>query len=302
MNRAEFIFAAIDVLFHPFQNYITKEGVKCIKEISYNDQYAECKGDIYFKEGAKEPMPVIVNVHGGGFVKGDKKHRKSIAHLYADRGWFVWNINYRLSPKHKFPALPYDVVSAINYLKVLSEKYNLNLDKVVLTGDSAGAYAATYAVAAAFDDNLTAKVGLPKSEIKPAGLVSFCGIYDLMSSLKLKIPFGMVRCIGEGYLGFKFNKDYSNIVEYELVNEVGPSCFVNENWCPCLLTMAKKDLFCAGQGEILYNNIKNAGVYVVEKHSTKFIDNHCYHFNFWTKTSKDTMKAVYEFLDELYAK
>ena len=104
MNRAEFIFAAIDVLFHPFQNYITKEGVKCIKDISYNDQYAECKGDIYFKEGAKEPMPVIVNVHGGGFVKGDKKHRKSIAHLYADRGWFVWNINYRLSPKHKFPA------------------------------------------------------------------------------------------------------------------------------------------------------------------------------------------------------
>ncbi|MBO5776518.1 MAG: alpha/beta hydrolase [Clostridia bacterium] len=302
MNRAEFVFAAIDVLFHPTQNYIKKEGVKCIKDISYNDQYPECKGDIYFKEGAPEPMPVIINVHGGGFVKGDKKHRKSIAHLYADRGWFVWNINYRLSPKYAFPALPCDVVCALNFLKEIKNQYNLNLDKVVLTGDSAGAYAATYATAVAFNDELADKLEIPRAEIKPAGLVSFCGIYDLVSSLKLKIPFGMVRCIGEGYLHFKFNKDFSNKEEYKFFNEVSPSGYVNEKWCPTILAISKKDMFCKGQGEILYDNLLKAGVPVREKHSTKFIDNHCYHFNFWTKTSKDTMNAVYEFLDELYAK
>ena len=155
MNRGEFVFKAIDILFHPFQNYINKEGVKCVKDIVYNAEYESCKCDIYYKEGATEPMPVVLNVHGGGFVKGDKKHRKSIAHLYADRGWFVVNINYRLSPKYAFPALPYDVITALNFLKVLAEKYSLNLDKVVLTGDSAGAYAATYCVAAAYDDELT---------------------------------------------------------------------------------------------------------------------------------------------------
>ena len=220
MNRGEFVFKAIDILFHPFQNYINKEGVKCVKDIVYNAEYERCKCDIYYKEGATEPMPVVLNVHGGGFVKGDKKHRKSIAHLYADRGWFVVNINYRLSPKYAFPALPYDVITALNFLKVLAEKYSLNLDKVVLTGDSAGAYAATYCVAAAYDDELTKKVGLPVAEIKPAGLISFCGIYDLVSSLKLKIPFGMVRCIAEGYTHFDFNEDYSNKEEYEYFNEI----------------------------------------------------------------------------------
>lgn len=302
MNRAEFVFKAIDVLFHPFQNYINKEGVKCEKDIVYNSEYERCKCDVYYKEGAQEPMPVVLNVHGGGFVKGDKKHRKSIAHLYADRGWFVVNINYRLSPEWAFPALPYDVITALNFLKVLAEKYPLNLDKVVLTGDSAGAYAATYCVAAAYDEELTKKVGLPTAEIKPAGLISYCGIYDLVSSLKLKIPFGMVRCIGEGYTHFKFNEDYSNKEEYEFFNEISPSTYVNEKWPPCVITLSEKDLFCKGQGEFLCENIRKAGVPLVEKHSTKFIDNHCYHFNFWTKTSKDTMSAVYQYLDELYAK
>ena len=104
------------------KNYINKEGVKCEKDIVYNEKYERCKCDVYYKEGAKEPMPVVLNVHGGGFVKGDKKHRKSIAHLYADRGWFVVNINYRLSPEWAFPALPYDVITALNFLKVLAEQ------------------------------------------------------------------------------------------------------------------------------------------------------------------------------------
>ncbi len=302
MNRSEFLFAAIDVLFHPFQNYITKDGIKCVKDISYDDRYDECKGDVYFKEGASTPMPVIINIHGGGFVKGDKKHRKSISHLYADRGWFVWNVNYRLSPKSVFPSIVEDSINALNYLETLKEKYDLNLDKIVLTGDSAGAYAATYVVAALNDKALSDKLGVPEGKFRPAGLVSFCGPYDLLKALDLKLPFGLVRSIGESFLGFKFNKDYSNRVDYPLLNEVSPSAFVNENWCPTVLTMARKDMFCAGQGEILYENLQKAGVPVVEAHSETFMDNHCYHFNFWTKTSKETMKVVYDFLDELYAK
>ena len=112
----------------------------------------------------------------------------------------------------------------------------------------------------------------------------------------------MVRCIAEGYTHFKFNEDYSNKEEYQYFNEISPSTYVNEKWPACVITLSEKDLFCKGQGEFLCENIRKAGVPLVEKHSTKLIDNHCYHFNFWTKTSKDTMKAVYDYLDELYAK
>ena len=72
MNRSEFLFQAIDGLFHIPQNYIRVKGIKRIKDIVYDKQYPEyCTLDIYFKENAREPMPVIVNIHGGGFVKGE---------------------------------------------------------------------------------------------------------------------------------------------------------------------------------------------------------------------------------------
>lgn len=302
MNRAEFIFAAIDVLFHPMQNYISRKGVKCEKNLSYDDRYADCKFDVYYKEGAKKPMPVIVNIHGGGFVKGDKKHRKSISHLYADRGWFVMNINYRLSPKYAFPDVIEDCIDALNYLPKLAEKYDLDLTKVVTTGDSAGAYAAAETEAVITNPALSAKLGMPECKVKPAGMVCFCGPYDLVAAMGAKLPFGLVRSIGESFLGMKLKKDFSNVRDYEYINEVSPSVFVNSDWCPTVLTMAKKDVFCKGHGEILFDKLKEAGVPVREAHSVKLIDNHCYHFNFWTKASKDTMKTVYEFLDELYAK
>ena len=67
MNRAEAIFAAIDVLFHIPQNYIRYKDIECEKDIVYSDADIEaCKADIYYKKGAKTPMPVVVNIHGAG--------------------------------------------------------------------------------------------------------------------------------------------------------------------------------------------------------------------------------------------
>lgn len=108
MNRAEVVFKAIDVLFHPFQNCIKIKDTVIEKDISYDDRYPQCKADFVYKK-SEEKLPVLVNIHGGGFVMGDKKHRRSISELYADKGWFVININYRLAPKYPFPAFMEDI-------------------------------------------------------------------------------------------------------------------------------------------------------------------------------------------------
>lgn len=298
MNRAEFVFAVIDVLFHIPQNYITKKDIECVRDISYDDNYEECKLDIYYRK-TDEKMPVVFNIHGGGFVRGDKKHRKSLAHLYADKGWFVVNINYRLSPQYAFPAIAEDCLHAIDYLHTLAKDYNIDLDKVVITGDSSGGCAAVYTTDLLTNPELRSRLGMPTVDIKPAGLLSFCGIYELLSALELKIPFGMVKCIAEGFLGFKFTEGYANKTEYKYFNEVSPTNWVNANFPKTMLTMSHQDVFCKGQGEILYQRLKDLGVDVRECHSTKFIDNHCYHFNFWTKTSKATMAEAYKFLSEI---
>ena len=50
MNRSEALFKAIDILFHPLQNYIKVKGVKIEKDVSYDDRYSLCKADLIFKK------------------------------------------------------------------------------------------------------------------------------------------------------------------------------------------------------------------------------------------------------------
>ena len=299
MNRAEFVFAAIDVLFHPFQNYIRIPGITCEKDVSYDDRYPACKADLYYRAPA-EGLPVLINIHGGGYVKGDKKHRVTISEMFADKGWFVINMNYRLAPEYPIPANIADTFALLNnLLPSLVAKYKLDGSRLVLTGDSSGAYTAAHTVASLNNEDLRKALDLPECAAKPTGLVGFCGPYDVMAALKLKVPFGMVRSIAESATGEKFNKDYSDVSKYKYLNDIAPLKFVNDKWCPTMLTYAKKDVFCAGQGELMMEALRNAGVPCRDVYSTSVADNHCYHFNYWTKASKKTLSAVFEFLETL---
>lgn len=297
MNKAEFLFAAIDVIFHPFQNCIRVKGITTEKDISYDDRYSDCKADFIYKK-SENKLPIVLNIHGGGYVKGDKKHRRSISEMFADKGWFVINTNYRLAPKYPFPAIIEDIFKLLNQIPGYAEKYNLDLSKLVITGDSAGAYTSALVIACINDENLRKDLGLPEALVKPTAMIGFCGQYDVFSASKIKEPFGIGRSVVESVTGAKFNKDYSDVDSYKYIKQIAPTDYVNSNWCPAMLTYSQKDLFCKGQGEAMYEKMKAAGVPCCEAHSTKLTDNHCYHFNYWTKASKDTLKAAFEFLEK----
>lgn len=298
MNRVEFIFAAIDVLFHPFQNCITIDGVKSEKDIAYSNKSDLCKMDFYYKP-TEEKLPVLVNIHGGGFVKGDKKHRRSLSELYADKGWFVVNINYRLSPKASFPAYIEDVFDVLNTLPSLKEKYHLNLDKIVVTGDSSGGYISAMVAACMYDTSLREKLNLPEVNVRLAGIIGYCGLYDVQAVLKKPFPLGMSRVLGNSITGLKLGKKLKGMEEYQYIHHIAPIDFVNSSWCPVLLIYSKKDVFCSGQGEAFMKKLKETGVPCEEIYSTALIDNHCYQFNYWTKASKDALKKAYGFLDQI---
>lgn len=307
MTRSELLFAFIDVAFDPLQNYRRYKGMAKEKEnFVYDPEFPdECAGEAYYDPeliGEGKPLlPVVLNIHGGGFVKGDMRHRRSLCKRYAKHGYFAANINYRLSPKHKFPAAIIDCAKALNYLTALSAKYNIDLSRVCVTGDSSGAYYATQLVALDANPDLRARLGAPEIVVHPALLVSFCGPYDLPASISLtRLPFHLVWDIGRCYLDtddFKLKKDFSNLSEYPDIPSVSPINWTNEKWPPTFLTMSEKDFFCKGQGELLNEKLVKSGIETRTFSSTKFFDNHCFHFNFWTKISKDCFRQVFEFMD-----
>ena len=307
MTRSEFAFVLIDKICNPFQNYRRYKNMESVTDgIVYDESFPdECKAEIYYDPqlvGEGKPLlPVVLNIHGGGFVKGDMKYRKSLSKRFASHGYFVFNIDYRLSPKYAFPAANVDCIKAMNYLTVLAEKYNIDLNKVCVTGDSAGAHFATQIVAISTNDELRERIGAPEMKVKPALLVAFCGPYDLVKSITLtKFPFHMVWDIGRCYLDnetFKLNKDFSNVDEYSDLKSISPINWVNDKWCPTFLVMSKKDIFCKGQGELMKQKLDECGIENEVFASEKFLDNHCYHLNFWTKISKETFRRVFAFMD-----
>jgi len=104
------------------------------------------KLDIYLPNDGTGPFPVIVSIHGGAFIGGDKNDGQVVPMLEGlKRGYAVVSINYRLSGEATIPAQINDVKAAIRFLRANASKYNINPDKIAAWGGSAGANLAALA-------------------------------------------------------------------------------------------------------------------------------------------------------------
>ncbi len=110
-------------------------------DVAYGNLHAAQKLDIY-TPAAVGPYPVVVLIHGGGWVQGDKMGYRGgqVAEALLSRGYCVIAINYRLSFTAKFPAQIQDVKAAIRWIRANAVTYNLNPNKIGAWGTSAGGH------------------------------------------------------------------------------------------------------------------------------------------------------------------
>ena len=99
--------------------------------------------DLYQPQG-KDRTPVLVFVHGGGFLKGDKGGddawpNANVGRMAAQAGFLGVVINYRLAPDHVWPAGSEDVAAVVDWLKAHAVEHGGDPDRIVLMGTSAGA-------------------------------------------------------------------------------------------------------------------------------------------------------------------
>ncbi len=98
--------------------------------------------DIARPRSSRGPLPLIVCVHGGGWQLGDKGGYAHVIRDLARHGYVAASLNYRLAPKHKFPAQIEDVKEAVRYLRAHAPEYGIDPQKIGAVGDSAGGYLA----------------------------------------------------------------------------------------------------------------------------------------------------------------
>lgn len=110
-------------------------------DVAYCNQDPRQKMDIILPDEGEGPFPLIVFVHGGGWVSGDKRENTMPgAFKVMSQGYALASIEYRLAPDVTWPMPLYDVKAAIRYLRAHAGEYNLKTDKIAIWGNSASGH------------------------------------------------------------------------------------------------------------------------------------------------------------------
>lgn len=132
-------FRIYDVGSYALNRLTPRKGYSVQENVAYGLR-ARHRLDLFRTQKPREYRPLIVFVHGGAWMHGDKKDYRFIGEAFAKEGFDVAVINYHLAPEHIFPASIDDLSLALNYLNVHQLKYQISTEKVVLMGHSAGAF------------------------------------------------------------------------------------------------------------------------------------------------------------------
>lgn len=120
----------------------TPDNIMRLDDILYGTDETWQIMDLYRPKDRKgEKLPVIVSIHGGGWVYGDKERYQFYCMDLALRGFAVINFTYRLAPEFQFPAPLEDTNLVMAWICAHAEEYGLDLAHIFAVGDSAGAHA-----------------------------------------------------------------------------------------------------------------------------------------------------------------
>ena len=113
---------------------------RCL-DVPYGDLSESQKLDIYLPDEGNGPFPVILAIHGGAFMGGDKADIQVLPMLEAlKRNYAVVSINYRLSWEAIFPALIHDAKTAVRWVRSKADEFQFDPDRIAAWGGSAGGY------------------------------------------------------------------------------------------------------------------------------------------------------------------
>ncbi len=121
-------------------------GGRTLKGVAYAGESDSQYLNLYIPE-AETPPPLLVIVHGGGFVLNDCESRQTrlFYSFFRERGFACATVNYRLAQEAVFPAAVEDVKCAVRFLRANAEQYGYNADRIAIWGESAGGYLAVMA-------------------------------------------------------------------------------------------------------------------------------------------------------------
>lgn len=199
-----------------------RTGYNIMQDVSYGSDEEQIM-DIYLSEDAKSLGSknfTIIFLHGGGYYVSDKSEEERYITPYLKKGLNVVNMNYRL--KQGIPPATEDLKNALNYLKSNNASYKLDLDRVIVTGFSAGAHIASNVGVSQNNSKNPFKLN---SNISIAGIINFAGPadgLDIVEKVFIDHEMELMKAIGNalfpsinGYAPNETNSIYEPITYFD---------------------------------------------------------------------------------------
>jgi acetyl esterase/lipase len=205
--------------------------------------------------------PVMVQVHGGGWVLGFKQHQGQLLMVEMARaGWVCANVDYRLSPAATFPDHLVDVKRAIAWIREHAERFGADPDFVAVTGGSAGGHLT--ALTALTQNDPTYQPGFADADTSVQAAVPFYGVYDFTDRLGTWMPGTAKLFIGPWVMKTDLEDDPEGWAAASPIDRVNPEA------PPMLVVHGNMDLLAPVEDARLFverlAEVSNEPVYYLE--------------------------------------
>lgn len=188
------------------------EGVT-VKSFDYLDDGHEMhKLNFYRPAGVEGTLPLIVDVHGGAWIYGDKELNKNYCMHLAAKGYCVAGMSYRLVPEVTLGEQVKDVFAALNFIAGKAREWGAEKKGVMLTGDSAGGHLSSLALCICLDKELSELYGVTPPPLEFCCLVMshpVCEVHSILRGKDLE-PLKGMRAFQDMFDKLMFGSDPMN--------------------------------------------------------------------------------------------
>ncbi|CDD75741.1 putative uncharacterized protein [Cryptobacterium sp. CAG:338] len=249
-------------------------------DLQYANHNERCKLDIYLPPEAspENRVPCLIQIHGGGFVNGDKRDMSNTTFLgVINHGYAYVSVEYRPANKAEFPKPIHDCKAAIRWIKAHAGEYGIDPARIAVTGNSSGG---NYSLLVATTNNLTffedKSMGNPGYDSSVQACIALYPVINSSSIIEERVMNGTsdgspatmdaAEC---KYLGARIVD-----LDYAFVQKSNPGQYITPQICPIMLRQGMADkpvpyqqavVFaeqvrqCAGEDRIDFALVEGAG-------------------------------------------
>ena len=231
-------------LAYALTNKKIDKNIEFIQKISYGNAKTNVANIMYRRDLEDVTKPVFLYIHGGGWISGKLNLRNQYNQEYAKMGFFSYSLDYTVAPQAIYPTPIQEIFNAIDWLYENKDVYHIDMQNILVAGDSAGGYFITMLADLKNNPEKMERIGVSCKHINDINinaLVSICGAFDIKRMYDKTNPqskFPDMKVFLYAFIG-KSGKDFKEWLASDSAVDASPT--ITSSFPPTFLIWATAD-------------------------------------------------------------